>query len=349
VSKNGGEADGLSDVDPRVVIIENVGLVGVGPTPRAALLSRDLYHRAIEVMAGASGISAFVSLTEDESFAVEYWPLERYKLTLLPPPRELEGKVALVTGAGGGIGRAIVETLGHAGACIVAFDIDSDGVAEVIRELRHDGIAVGGDVTSETDVANAFNAAIDSFGGVDIVVSSAGIASSAPIQATTLAEWNRNQSVLATGYFLVAREAFRYLSAQGTGGSIVFVGSKNALAAGRDASAYSAAKATELHLARCLAEEGGPVGIRVNTVNPDAVIERSRIWDSGWRLERAAAYGVAPEALQEYYRQRTTLGVSVVPEDVAAAILHFASGERSGKSTGNILNVDGGIAAAYPR
>jgi NAD(P)-dependent dehydrogenase (short-subunit alcohol dehydrogenase family) len=208
---------------------------------------------------------------------------------------------------------------------------------------------VGGDVTSEDAVSAAFGAAIDAFGGVDIVVSNAGIASSAPIEETTLADWERNHAILGTGYFLVARAAFRVLREQALGGSIVFVASKNALVAGRNASAYSSAKAAELHLARCLAEEGGGAGIRVNTVNPDAVLQGSRIWGSNWREERAAAYGIAPDELEEHYRQRNTLKVNILPEDIAEAVLHFASERRSGKSTGNILNVDGGVPAAYSR
>jgi rhamnulose-1-phosphate aldolase/alcohol dehydrogenase len=336
-----------ADPDPRVVLIENLGLVAIGTSLKAAGLARDLYHRAIEVMAGASALGRFVSLDEGESFAVEYWPLELYKLSLAPPPGELQGKVAVVTGAAGGIGRAIVEILSGAGACIVAFDIDGEGAADTVEAL--DGIAVGGDVTSESAVSDAFGGAIDAFGGVDIVVSNAGIASSASIEQTTLAEWNRNQSILATGYFLVAREAFRVLRRQGTGGAIVFVASKNSLVAGPNASAYSSAKAAELHLARCLAEEGGSAGIRVNTVNPDAVLHGSRIWDSSWREERAAAYGIAPDELEEHYRNRTVLGVHILPEDIAQAVLHFSSPARSGKSTGNLLNVDGGVTAAYPR
>ena len=338
-----------ADPDPRVVLIENVGLVAVGTTVRAARLSRDLYHRAIEVMAGAGALTKFVSLDEADSFAVEYWPLELYKLSLAPPPGELQGKVALVTGAAGGIGRAIVDALSAVGACVVAFDIDGDGAMDAVDGIGDRGVAVGGDVTSEGDVRDAFEAAVGAFGGVDIVVSNAGIASSAPIEDTTLAEWNRNQSILGTGYFLVAREAFRVLRAQATGGSVVFVASKNALVAGHNAAAYSSAKAAELHLARCLAEEGGSSGIRVNTVNPDAVLHGSRIWDSSWREKRAAAYGIAPEDLEEHYRNRTVLGVHILPEDIAQAVLHFASSVRSGKSTGNLLNIDGGVTAAYPR
>jgi rhamnulose-1-phosphate aldolase/alcohol dehydrogenase len=342
-----GDTAEPADPDARVVLIQHVGLVGVAPTTKAARLSRDLYHRAIEVMAGAHALGGFVSLDAGESFAIEYWPLELYKLSLAPPPGELQGRVALVTGAAGGIGRAVVDSLASAGACVVAFDLDAEGAAQAVE--RHDGIAVDGDVTSESSVAAAFAAAVDAYGGVDIVVSNAGVASSAPIEETTLAEWERNHAILGTGYFLVAREAFRLLREQRRGGSIVFVASKNALAAGRNAAAYSSAKAAELHLARCLAEEGGADGIRVNTVNPDAVLQGSRIWDSSWREERAAAYGIEPGELEEHYRQRTTLGVNILPEDVAEAVLHFASPRRSGKSTGNVLNVDGGVAAAYPR
>lgn len=347
--RNATEGDEMSDPDPRVVLIENLGMVTVGQTPKAARISRDLYHRAIEVMAGARAVSEFVSLTEAESFAVEYWPLELYKLSLAPPAGELEGKVALVTGAAGGIGQAVLRVLSRAGASVVAFDLDGKGAAEAVSDLGDRGASVGGDVTSEESVAEAFASAVRAFGGVDIVVSNAGIASSAAIAETTLSEWERNQSVLGTGYFLVAREAFRVMQAQGNGGSMVFVASKNSLVAGPNASAYSSAKAAELHLARCLAEEGGPSRIRVNTVNPDAVLQGSRIWDSSWRTERADAYGIAPEQLEEHYRRRTSLGVNVLPEDVADAVLHFASDARSAKSTGNILNVDGGVAAAFPR
>jgi rhamnulose-1-phosphate aldolase/alcohol dehydrogenase len=349
VERHGDESTEPADPDARVVLIQHVGLVGVAPTTKAAGLSRDLYHRAIEVMAGAHALGGFVSLDEGESFAVEYWPLELYKLSLAPPPGELQGQVALVTGAAGGIGRAVVEALAAAGACVVAFDLDAEGAAEAVADLGDRGVAADGDVTSEAAVAAAFTSAVVSFGGMDIVVSNAGVASSAPIEQTTLAEWERNHAILGTGYFLVARSAFRILREQGRGGSLVFVVSKNALVAGRNAAAYSSAKAAELHLARCLAEEGGEDGIRVNTVNPDAVLQGSRIWDSSWREERAAAYGIEPDELEEHYRKRTTLGVNILPEDIAEAVLHFASPQRSGKSTGNVLNVDGGVPAAYPR
>jgi rhamnulose-1-phosphate aldolase/alcohol dehydrogenase len=349
VAQFGDESTVLADPDARVTIVQHLGLIAAGTTPAAAAVSRDLYHRAIEVMAGAQALGRFVSLSAQESFAVEYWPLELYKLSLAPAPGELQGAVALVTGVAGGIGRAISERLAAAGACVVGFDLDEGGARDALDVLGDRGLAVGGDVTSEDAVAAAFRAAVERFGGIDIVVSNAGVASSAPVEETTLAEWERNHAILGTGYFLVAREAFRVLRAQDRGGSIVFIASKNALVAGRNAAAYSSAKAAELHLARCLAEEGGGAGIRVNTVNPDAVLQGSRIWGSAWREERAAAYAIEPSQLEEHYRKRTTLGVNVLPEDVAEAVLHFASPARSSKSTGNVLNVDGGVAAAYTR
>ena len=213
-------------------------------------------------------------------------------------------------------------------------------------------------MTSEDAVAAAFAAAVDAVRRASTSSSpTPGIASSSALEETTLAEWNRNHAILGTGYFLVARESFRVLKQQGTGGSIVFIASKNALVAGKNAAAYSSAKAAELHLARCLAEEGGEDGIRVNTVNPDAVLQGSKIWGSSWREERAAAYNLEPEELDEHYRQRNTLKVSILPGDIAEAVLHFASERRSGKSTGNLLNVDGGVpgglcpvgSAARPR
>jgi rhamnulose-1-phosphate aldolase/alcohol dehydrogenase len=340
-----------ADPDPRIVLIQHLGLVSTGTTTKTSKIARDLYHRAIEVMAGAEALGRFVSLDAQESFGIEYWPLELYKLAQAPPPGELQGRVAFVTGGAGGIGRAIVDRLAAAGACVAAFDLDEGGAAEAVAAYGDAGLAVSGDVTSEEAVAAAFAAAVERFGGIDIVVSNAGIASSAPIEDTSLAEWNRNHAILGTGYFLVAREAFKVLRAQDRGGSIVFVASKNALVAGKNATAYSSAKAAELHLARCLAEEGGGAGIRANTVNPDAVLSGSRIWgpDSTWRKERAAAYGIEPHELEEHYRQRNTLKVNILPEDIAQAVLHFASEARSGKSTGNLLNVDGGVPAAYAR
>ncbi len=341
--------DTLLDPSPRVVLIEGVGLVSAGRTLKAARLARDLYLRAIAVMRGASGLGGFVSLDDEESYAIEYWPLELYKLSLAPAPREFQGAVVLITGGAGGIGSAAARAFAAEGACVVLADLDGEGAGEVARGLGEDAVAVEADVTDESSIVKAYREASLAFGGVDVVVSNAGIASSAPILETSLELWDRNNDILARGYFLVAREGARLLVEQGTGGSIVFIGSKNALAPGKGAAAYSAAKAAELHLARCLAEELGGHGIRVNTVNPDAVLEGSRIWDSAWRAERAAAYGISPDELEAFYRERTTLKVNVLPADIAAAILYLASSLRSGKSTGNILNVDGGVALAYPR
>ena len=339
----------ITDPNPRVVLISGVGLISVGKDHKYATLSRDFYHRAISVMRGASTIDTYVSLSEEESYAVEYWPLELYKLTLAPPPQELEGRVAFVTGGAGGIGSAVARALAVLGACIVVVDLDTDRAAEVARELDGPGQAVYVDVTDEAAVIAAYREAILTYGGVDVVVSNAGLASGAPIEETSVELWDRDHAILARGYFLVSREAFKVLKEQNVGGSLIFVASKNSMAAGKNASAYSSAKAAELHLARCLAEEGGAHAIRVNTVNPDAVLQGSKIWDSSWREERAQAYGIAPDELEEHYRQRTTLKVGVRPEDVAEAVLHFASSDRSSRTTGNVLNVDGGVKDAYPR
>jgi rhamnulose-1-phosphate aldolase/alcohol dehydrogenase len=347
-------SDTPADPHPRVILIPGVGMFTTGKDTLMADVSAQLYHRAIAVMRGAEACGGFISLSDAESYAVEYWPLEQYKLKLAPPEREFARRVVLVTGAAGGIGSATCRRMAQDGAHIVATDIDLAGAEQLVTYLNAQfgagrAVAVKMDVTNEESVRAGFAQAALAFGGLDVIVNNAGLASSAPITETSLAEWNKNWHVLATGYFLVAREGFRLMTAQGRGGNLVFVASKNALVAGKNASAYSTAKAAEAHLARCLAEEGGQFGIRVNTVNPDAVLAGSRIWDSTWRQERAATYGVAPDQLEEVYRKRTTLGVNILPEDIAEAVAFFASSTRSAKSTGNILNVDGGIAAAYPR
>ncbi|HWJ30965.1 MAG TPA: SDR family oxidoreductase, partial [Gaiellaceae bacterium] len=343
----------IDPAGPRVVLVPGVGIVTTGADAGRARVSRDLYHRAIVVEDAADALGGFRSLSESEAFAIEYWPPERYKLGQAPPRGELSGRVALITGGASGIGRASARLLAARGAHVVVADLNDDGAQEVADELVaangvRRAIAVHVDVTNEDAVAEMTRRAVLEYGGIDILVASAGLATSAPITETTLAEWELNYAVLARGYFLAAREAFRVLLAQGRGGSVVFVASKNALVAGANAAAYSSAKAASLHLARCLAEEGGPHGIRVNTVNPDAVIQGSSIWSSGWKAERASTYGVEEGELQTFYRGRTKLGVNVYPEDVAEAIAFFA-GPRSAKSTGNIVNVDGGVTAAYPR
>jgi rhamnulose-1-phosphate aldolase/alcohol dehydrogenase len=354
--RNLDEETGQFPIDPagpRVVLVPGVGIVTAGSDAGKARTSRDLYHRAIAVEDAADAAGGFSSLTESEAFAIEYWPLERYKLAQAPPRGELAGRIALITGGASGIGRATARLLAQRGAHVVVADINGDGAREVADELvaaygLRRAIAVAADVTDERAVKRAVEEAVLAYGGLDILVASAGLATSAPLTETSLEVWELNYAVLARGYFLAAREAFRVLLEQGRGGSVVFVGSKNALVAGANAAAYSSAKAASLHLARCLAEEGGPAGIRVNTVNPDAVIQDSAIWSSDWKAERASTYGVTEEDLQTFYRGRTKLGVDVYPEDVAEAIA-FLAGPRSGKSTGNVLNVDGGVTAAYPR
>jgi NAD(P)-dependent dehydrogenase (short-subunit alcohol dehydrogenase family) len=261
--------------------------------------------------------------------------------------------VALITGAASGIGRAAAYRLAAEGAHVVVADINEESGRQVADDLvlKHGhqrGLFVHMDVAQEAQVAAAFREVVLAYGGVDVVVNNAGIAGGAPITETTLVDWERNQSILSTGYFLVAREAFRLLASQRTGGALVFVASKNSLMAGKGASAYSAAKAAEVHLARCLAEEGGELGIRVNCVLPDAVIRGSSIWDGTWKEERARSYGIAVDELETYYAQRNTLKVSIYPEDIAEAIC-FLAGPRSAKTTGAMLTVDGGVPGAYVR
>jgi rhamnulose-1-phosphate aldolase/alcohol dehydrogenase len=343
----------IDPAGPRVVLVPGVGIITSGGDAGRARTSRDLYRRAIAVEGAADALGGFRSLDEAEAFAIEYWPLERYKLAQAPPSGELAGRVALVTGGASGIGRAAARILAARGAHVVVADLNHDGARAVADELvdRYGvrrALAAPVDVTDEAAVEDMVEAAVLSYGGIDVLVASAGLATSAPITETTLADWELNFAVLARGYFLAARETFRVLLEQGRGGSIVFVGSKNALVGGANAAAYSSAKAASLHLARCLAEEGGAHGIRVNTVNPDAVIEGSGIWSSDWKAERASTYGIEAADLPAFYRRRTRLGVNVYPDDVAEAIAFFA-GPRSTKSTGNILNVDGGVPAAYTR
>jgi rhamnulose-1-phosphate aldolase/alcohol dehydrogenase len=343
----------IDPAGPRVVLMPGIGIVTAGADAGRARFARDLYRRAIAVENAADAAGGFRSLSEPEAFAIEYWPLERYKLTQAPPRGELAGQIAVVTGGASGIGRAAARRLAAAGAHVVVADLNVGGAEAVAEELTvvygsRRVIAVPVDVSDEDAVQSMFRSAVLAYGGVDILVCSAGLATSAPVTETTLADWERNYAVLARGYFLPAREAFRVLQQQGRGGSIVFVGSKNALVAGANASAYSSAKAASLHLARCLAEEGGKAAIRVNTVNPDAVIEGSAIWSSEWKAERASTYGVTEDDLPAFYRGRTTLGVNVTPEDVAETIA-FLAGPSSAKSTGNVINVDGGVPAAFPR
>jgi rhamnulose-1-phosphate aldolase/alcohol dehydrogenase len=351
--RNKNEGDAIGETAPRVILIPGIGMVNTGKNGVMSRISGDLFHRAIAVIRGATSLGEFVSLNENESFNVEYWPLELYKLSLSPPEAEFSRKVAFITGGAGGIGSATARRLVGEGAHVVLADLNLEGARKVAAELNEAygaGRAIGlkMDVTSEEAVIAAFQESALAYGGVDIIVNNAGLATSSPFDETSLKEWNLNINVLGTGYFLVAREAFKQMKQQAIGGSMVFVGSKNSVYAGKNASAYSSAKALEAHLARCIAAEGGEFGIRVNTVLPDAVLAGSAIWNSGWRNERAAAYGVEPDQLEEYYRKRTTLLVNVFPSDIAEAIAYLSS-SKSEKTTGCMITVDGGVAAAFTR
>ena len=343
----------MRDPNAVVYLIPGVGMVSFAKDKATARISGEFYTNAINVMRGASTVSTYCGLPEQEAFNIEYWLLEEAKLQRMPKPKSLAGRIAFVTGGAGGIGSATAERLLSEGACVVLADIDEAALAKTKANLsaRYSADVVRSlimNVTSEDAVASSYaNMAVE-YGGADIIVSNAGIASSASVEETSLELWNRNMSILSTGYFLVAREAFKVLNRQKIGGSIIFIGSKNGLAASPGASAYCTAKASELHLARCLALEGAPTGIRVNVVNPDAVLRGSTIWSGDWLQERADAYGKDTSELEEHYRQRSLLKRSVFPEDIAEATYFFAS-ERSSKSTGNIINVDAGNVQAFTR
>ncbi len=351
--QNKNPHDVMYDPYPRIILIPGIGMVATGKDKAQADIARDIYHRTIAVIRGASTVSTYVSMTPAEAYSVEYWPLEIYKLSLAPPEKSLSRRVALITGAASGIGREVALRFAAEGAHVVVTDLNAKGAREVAAEIEHRygkkrALAVTMNVTRESDVQRAFAETVATFGGVDIVISNAGISSANPVEDTTVEQWERQMDILGKGYFLVGREGFRIMKQQGIGGSIIFVASKNALASGKNATAYSSAKAAELHLARCLAEEGGKLKIRVNTVCPDAVLQGSSIWSGSWRKERAQAYGIRPDQLEEFYRKRTLLGESILPSDIAEAALFFAS-DRAAKTTGGVLTVDGGVSAAFVR
>jgi len=346
----------MRDANPIVVLIPSVGRITFAADKTTARLAGEFYANAINVMRGAEAIGNYIGLDEQEAFDIEYWLLEEAKLQRMPAPKPMVGKIALVTGGAGGIGAATAARLLKEGACVMLVDRDADALDEVrvgfAKQFGKDVVrAAVCDVTDERQVAAAFEACAREFGGLDILVANAGIASSAPIEETTLDLWNRNYDVLAQGYFLTAKHAWPLLKAmkdQG-GASVVFIGSKNAVAAAAGASAYASAKAAANHLARCLALEGAPEGIRVNIVNPDAVIKGSRIWDGDWRKERAASNKIDPgEELEAHYRNRSMLKRDVLPADIAEAAYWLAS-DMSAKSTGNMINVDAGNALAFVR
>ena len=343
----------IRDPNAVVYLIPGVGMITFAKDKATARISGEFYVNAINVMRGASTVSEYQGLPEQEAFDIEYWLLEEAKLARMPKPKSLAGKIALVTGGAGGIGKATAARLLREGACVVLADIDQSALDSATAELSQ---VFGGDfvrpvninVTKEEQVLAGFAHAVVEFGGLDILVSNAGLASSAPIEDTSLELWNKNMDILSTGYFLVSREAFRLFRQQKIGGNVVFVASKNGLAASPNASAYCTAKAAEIHLARCLALEGAEAQIRVNVVNPDAVLRGSKIWAGEWLEQRASTYKTDKDGLEEMYRQRSMLKRSVFPEDIAEAIYFFAS-EASAKSTGNILNVDAGNQQSFPR
>lgn len=351
--RNKNEGDVMFEPAPRVILIPGIGMINSGKSLAMAKVSGDLYHRAISVMRGATALGQFVSLSENESYNIEYWPLELYKLTLAPPEAEFSRKVALITGGAGGIGSESARRLVAEGAHVVLADLNLEGAEKVAQEINDQygtgrALAVKMDVTDEQLVKQAYEQTCLYYGGLDILVNNAGLATSSPFEETSLKEWNLNMNVLGTGYFLVAREAFSIMKQQKRGGSMVFIGSKNSVYAGKNASAYSSVKALEAHLARCIAAEGGELGIRVNTILPDAILQGSAIWNSSWRNERAAAYGIEPDQLEEHYRKRTTLLVNIYPKDIAEGVAFFAS-SKAEKTTGCMLTIDGGVPAAFVR
>jgi rhamnulose-1-phosphate aldolase/alcohol dehydrogenase len=346
----------MRDSNPIVVLIPGVGRITFATDKTTARLAGEFYGNAINVMRGAQAIGSYIGLDEQEAFDIEYWLLEEAKLQRMPAPKSLAGKIALVTGGAGGIGAATAARLMTDGACVMLVDRDVAALEGVrngfAKQFGKDVVrAAACDVTDEGQVQAAFDACAREFGGLDILVANAGIASSAPIEETTVALWRKNYDVLAEGYFLTARAAFPLMKRmkERGGSSIVFIGSKNGVAAATNASAYASAKAASLHLARCLALEGAPFGLRVNVVNPDAVIKGSKIWDGDWRTERAGAHGIdSGKELEEHYRARSMLKRDVLPEDIAEAVFFLAS-DMSAKSTGNMINVDAGNAQAFVR
>jgi len=343
----------MLDPSPRVILVPGVGMFTTGKDRRACRIARDIYRHTLGVIQDSSAVSSYVSLASRELCDFEYWPMENFKLTLLPPEKELSRRIALITGAAGGIGKAVGQRLAAEGAMVLLTDIDIDKTREVADGINQkmgeeNAIAIVMDVTSESSVRNAFKRAILAYGGLDILVSNAGIAKSSPVDRLSLSDWDRSIAVNATGHFLVCREALRIFEEQGLGGNIVVVATKNVLAPGKDFGAYSASKAAQAQLSRILAIEGAENRIRVNMVNPDGVFQESGLWSREIREERARAHGIPIGQLEDFYARRNLLKSKIYPSDVAEAVLFFAS-DRSSKTTGAILPVDGGVREAFPR
>ncbi|MFK0159657.1 bifunctional aldolase/short-chain dehydrogenase [Streptomyces sp. NPDC090499] len=344
------DSPAMRGADPAIVLVPGVGMFSFGKDKQTARVAGEFYVNAINVMHGAEAVSAYAPIEESEKFRIEYWALEEAKLLRMPRPKALATRVALVTGAGSGIGRAIAHRLAAEGACVVVADLNAEGAAAVAEELggADRAVAVTVDVTDEEQIVAAFRAAVLAFGGVDLVVNNAGISISKPLLETSARDWDLQHDIMARGSFLVSREAARVMTAQGIGGDIVYIASKNAVFAGPNNIAYSATKADQAHQVRLLAAELGEHGIRVNGVNPDGVVRGSGIFAGGWGAQRAAVYGVEESKLGEFYAQRTILKREVLPEHVANAVFALTGGELT-HTTGLHVPVDAGVAAAFLR
>ncbi|MGH3416449.1 MAG: bifunctional aldolase/short-chain dehydrogenase, partial [Actinocrinis sp.] len=336
--------------DPAIVLVPGVGMFSFGRDKQTARVAGEFYVNAINVMRGAEGVSRYSPIPESEKFRIEYWALEEAKLRRMPKPKPLATRVALVTGAGSGIGKAIAQRLAAEGACVVVADLNAEAAAAVAEEIggADKAVSVHMDVTDEDAIGRAFDAAALAFGGLDLVVNNAGISISKPLLETTAKDWDLQHDIMARGSFLVSREAARVMRAQGLGGDIVYIVSKNAVFAGPNNIAYSATKADQAHQVRLLAAELGEHGIRVNGVNPDGVVRGSGIFAGGWGAKRAAVYGVPEDKLGEYYAQRTLLKREILPEHVANAVFALVGGDLT-HTTGLHVPVDAGVAAAFLR
>ena len=343
----------IRDTNPVVILYPGVGMFTFSKDKQTARVAAEFYINAINVMRGAEAISSYTSLPRQEAFNIEYWLLEEAKLQRMPKPKALSGRIALVTGSAGGIGKAIAQKFADEGACILVNDNDAERLAtarEAFQQQYGKDVFtdVVLDVTSHEDIKRAFNAAALAFGGVDIVVNCAGLSISKPIEEHNEKDWDILYDVLVKGQFFITQGAVEVMRKQGTGGDILNIVSKNALVSGPNNAGYGSAKAAQLHLSRLNAAELGKDRIRVNTVNPDAVISDSKIWAGAWAEGRAKAYGVTVEELPAYYAKRTLLNEIILPEDIAKACFAFVGGLLN-KSTGNVLNVDGGVAMAFVR
>jgi rhamnulose-1-phosphate aldolase/alcohol dehydrogenase len=344
------DSPAMRGADPAIILVPGVGMFSYGKDHQTARVAGEFYLNAINVMRGAESVSHYQPIPESEKFRIEYWALEEAKLQRMPPPRRHAGRVALVTGAASGIGRATAIQLAEDGACVVVADLDGDAAVEAARSIGGADVALGVrvDVTDAASVQAAIDATVLAFGGLDLVVNNAGLSISKSLLDTTEDDWDRQHDVMAKGSFLVAQAAARAMIEQGVGGDIVYIASKNALFAGPNNIAYSATKADQAHQVRLLAAELGEHGIRVNGVNPDGVVQGSGIFASGWGAERAAVYGVAEQDLGAFYAQRTLLKREVLPIHVARAVSAIVSEEFS-HTTGLLVPVDAGVPAAFVR